>query len=332
MSAALGRVSARLCVFAGEKPHGLFHGMHGHHRMYRPFLMRCADEIDNPQIKEDPTVSELNVTQFFWLNVMVPACGEYILELGRDPAAEDWTNSTLYIAKAESNINFAWLCHFLHDAGFWVLDFHQQVRGNKSKELDTLWAEFFAVAHSGTAHKTQYVGMALLRVFWGQCLHPDLAAVYEAIRTIPTGSHDGCGVGWDHPIEALNHAIKSHVDMHVSETQIDAFVDNWAFIETVQAHLREILYAKRADRHWRGRNARADIEKLKQFFRDKIGSTWAEATRPCQTLKVTAGPDRAARAPWLEVAGVLSRRGNDACHVYIREYVTRMTPYFEWKP
>ena len=31
--------------------------------------------------------------------------------------------------------------------------------------IDLLWREFFASAHTDTAHKTQYVGMAILCVF-----------------------------------------------------------------------------------------------------------------------------------------------------------------------
>jgi hypothetical protein len=36
--------------------------------------------------------------------------------------------------------------------------------------------------HSGTANKTQYVPMAIMRVFWGQAMTADLDALY--LRTI----------------------------------------------------------------------------------------------------------------------------------------------------
>ena len=100
----------------------------------------------------------------------------------------------------------------MHDAAFLVLEFLDSVRGFDSRKLDVLWREFFASAHTGTAHKTQYVGMAILRAFWGQALEPDLDALYHAMRCIPSGTHDGCGVGWDWACELLNGAIKSHVD------------------------------------------------------------------------------------------------------------------------
>ena len=159
---------------------------------------------------------------------------------------------------------------------------------------------------------------------------PDLDALYHKIRTMPSGDHDGCGVGWDWAIEVFNHAIKSHVDTHVSEAQINNFVEDWAFVETVSAHLREIIYSNRADRHWRGRNVRADIEELKAFFRQSIGSTWAQATRPTSQLTVTRGADRS-MPPWEEVSRVMRRTGDDAPHIYIRNYVDRLTPYFDWQ-
>ena len=174
--------------------------------------MKCAVVLDNPSIKEDPTVSDYNKHRFFLLCIVTRAAGEYIVELVRDdPAAEDWHDPALFMAKIKDNVNFEWLCHFLEDCAFWVLDFLMSVRGNDSKGLDVLWREFYSAAHTGTAHKTQYVGMAILRVFWGLAMTGDLDKLYHNIRTCPSGKHDGCGVGWDWLIEGLNHAIKSPV-------------------------------------------------------------------------------------------------------------------------
>ena len=316
----------------GEAPHGLGHGLHGHWRMYKRFLMKAAQVLNNPQLKEDWGISELNVHRFFTLNVMTPACCEYIMELCEgDPDAEDWEDPRAFMAKADNNIDFAWLCHFLHEAAFWVLDFLQSVRGNESKNLDLLWREFFATAHSGTAHKVQYTIMAVMRVFWGQAMVPELDALYHAIRTIPTGDHDGCGVGWDWPIENLNGAIKSHVDTRVSEAQVRNFVADWALVETVQQDFRRIIDANSADRHWRGRDVRVDIEKLKAFFRATIGSTWAHATRHNTSPSVLLGETRTA-APWEEKARVMAQTGVAAPHAFIQSKVTNLTPFFPWCP
>ena len=63
--------------------------------MYKRFLMKLAAEIDNPQILEDWGISELNVHRFFILNVVTPACAEYVIELCRDPLAPDYTGRAI---------------------------------------------------------------------------------------------------------------------------------------------------------------------------------------------------------------------------------------------
>ena len=314
----------------GENPHGLFHGMHCQWRLYRPFLLKCAAELQNSQIVEDPTVSVYNVHRFFLLNIVMPATMEYLLEISDDPAAGDISDPGPFMAKAAANCNLDMLTHFLHDNAFWVLEFLQSVRANESKTLDVLWTEFFSSAHTDTAHKTQYVGMSILRVFWAEGLCDDLQALYHAIRTCPNGKHDGCGVGWDLTVEDLNGAIKSHVDLHVSETQISNFVADWPFLEAVQEQMRELLYANCAERHWRGRDVRKDIDTLKAFFRRAVGASWARASRPDSTMRVTVAGRNAGRKPWKEVQAVMARSGEAAPHKYIKKYVEEMTPFFPW--
>ena len=311
--------------------HGAFHARHCMWRLYKRFLLRCADEIDNQQVKEDPSVSDLNVTRFFQDSIVTRAAGEYILELGHDPAAEPWDDPDSYLPKAAQNINFAWLTHYLHDNAFYNLEFIDSVRSHKSRTIDILWREFFASAHTDTAHKTQYVGMSILRVFWGQALVGDLDELYHALHVVSANGGVGDGVGWDWAIELLNHAIKSHVGYHVSEEQIVNFLRDWPLLEAVLAQMQEIMYANRADRDWRGRDVDADVATLKAFFRKAIGSTWAQATRPTTVLKVVRGTERGTK-PWDEVRNVMARRDQDAPHAYIRNYVRRMTPYFEWRP
>ena len=312
--------------------HGFFHLMHCHWRLNRPFIMQCADVLGNKQVKSDPSVSDLNVSRFFLINILARAAGEYIVELCRDdPDADDWDDPGPFMAKASANVNFEYLVHFLHDNAFACMEFLDGVRGFDSHKLDVLWREFFASAHTDTAHKTQYVGMSILRVFWGQAMVPELDELYHAMRSMPSGEHDGSGVGWDWPIENLNGAIKSHVDMHVSEAQIEKFLLDWPMLEEVQRHMRDILYSNRAERHWRGRDVDADVAELKKFFREQIGATWAEAVRPNNVLTVTTGPKRNKR-PWEEIEAVMGRRGVDAPHAYIRNYVLEMTPYFDWQP
>ena len=316
----------------GEHPHGLFHVMHAQWRLHRQFLMWCAKKLDNPQIIEDPNVSVFNVHRFFFLHVVLRACVEYIREIAATPGSDDLDDPIPFMAKAEANIDFAWVCHFTMDAGFLVLDFLQSVRANDSHKLDLLWREFFASAHSGTANKTQYVPMAIMRVFWGRALIPELAQIYHAIRTIPSGAHNGSGVGWDWAVEMLNAAIKSHVQQRVSEEQIKNFVANWALLECVQNKFRELRAGDGSDANYlsHGIDATADVNKLKALFRDKIGSTWAEAIKPNTVSHVTDGPQRA-KQPWKEVKEVMERGGKDAPHRFIRSHVTVLTPWFSWQ-
>ena len=320
----------------GEHPHGVFHVMHGEWRLFKPFIMWCAAQLGNRQVIEDPNVSVFNVHRYFFLNTLTRACAEYINEIARTPGADDLDDPASFIRKADSNLDFAWICHFAHDAGFLVLDFLQAVRGavgnrESSRRLDLLWREFFASAHSSTANKTQYVPMAIMRVFWGSALVPALDDLYHRIRAIPSGSHDGCGVGWDWAVELLNLAIKDHVAGHVSEEQIREFVANWALLEAVQSRLYALRNQHRhANTLGHGPDVTRDVHRLLDIFRRVVGRTWAEATSRNSVPHVTEGPGRQTQ-PWREVRDVMQRAGRDAPHVYVRQYVTRLTPFFAWK-
>lgn len=315
----------------GEHPHALFHFLHAIWRLYRPFIMWCATKLKNEQVIEDPNVSVLNVHRFFFLNVLTRACAEYINEIAQTAGADDLDDPVPFIGKADANVDFAWICHFAYEGGFFILDFLQSVRANDSNTLDILWREFFASAHSGTANKTQYVPMAIMRVFWSNALVPDLKALYEEIRTIPSGTTAGCGVGWDWAVELLNAAIKEHVASRVSEQQIKTFVANWALLECVQARLRDLR-----ERNWNHTNLHAldatpDVTDLLEIFRVTVGRTWRAATSPNSNAKVTQGPKRQKR-PWVEVRHVMERGGTDAPHVFIRGHVHALSrQFFEWQ-
>ena len=64
------RAALTIIPIQGEAPHGLFHGLHCFWRLYRRFIMKAAAVIDNTQVKEDPGVSDLNVSRFFMLNIL----------------------------------------------------------------------------------------------------------------------------------------------------------------------------------------------------------------------------------------------------------------------
>ena len=304
--------------------------MHCEWRLHRQFLMWCAHAVANEQVIEDPNVSIFNSHRFFFLNVVTRACAEYINFVARLPGAEELSEPLAFMAKAEANRDFAWVCHFAFDAGFFVLDFLQSVRANDSKKLDILWREFFPSAHSGTANKTQYVPMSIMRVFWGRAMTADLSDLYHKLRTIPMSERYGSGVGWDMAIEMLNAAIKAHVNHFVSEAQVKHFVENWAMLECVQEHMRTLAYGagvQGARSHQP--DAGPDVTTLVNKFKEIIGTTWSQVTRNNNVSHVTSGPRRAG-VPWRETAAVMRRTGRDAPDAYIRRHVSQLTPFFVW--
>lgn len=141
--------------------------MHCHWRNYNGLIMWCASKLNNPQMTADPKVSDFNTHRHFFLEVVTLACSEYVLFIASQPGAETLDDPAAFIHKASANMDLAWVCNFLFDAGFHTLEFLQSVRSNDSHKLDLLWREFYASARCDAAHKTQYVPMAIMRVFWG---------------------------------------------------------------------------------------------------------------------------------------------------------------------
>ena len=309
----------------GEHPHGLFHVMHAQWRLYIRFLSWCAEITENEQVVNDPNVSVFNAHRYFYLHIVVRACAEYIIFIAGTPGADDLDDPARFIRKAEANADFSWVCHFLYDAGFLVLDFLQAVRANDSHKLDLLWNEFFASAHTGTAHKTQYVPMAIMRVFWGCAMTPDLHTLYHTIRTI-----DGCG--WDMAIERLNAAIKAHVHTHVSHTQVRDFLLDWALVESVTADLHTFLGSNpTAAQQEKVKNATPDVNKLVAALKKNIGDTWQKATAPKVQGTVLRGAARG-MPPWEEMRTVMLRRGREAPHAYVQQHVDELTAgFFNWQ-
>ena len=174
--------------------------------------------------------------------------------------------------------------------------------------------------------------MAILRVFWGTCLAPELDELYHKIRTAPTDAkHPGSNVGWDMLIEWLNHAIKKHVTAHITREQIEQFIRNWPFMESVRAGIRDVIYALRTDRDYRWRDADADVNTLKKFFRDKIGADWNSATRVNASPSILKQGMSTSR-PWLEVERKMGQRGVKAPHAFVAAALNRYTGFFPWMP
>lgn len=318
----------------GEAPHGVFHILHSGWRLYIRFLRVCAlclanqnpTSSINKQVRDDPTVSDLNNSLHF-LNRAARAATEYLVYLSGQggPAIDDidyWLNS------ANSNVDLAWLVHFLYDYAFLVLDFKRAVRASDSGHLDLLWREFLLIGHAKTSNKTQYCPMAIMAVFRSYTMHPQLKQLYDNIRAIPMSMREGARVGWDMPCEWLNLAITQGVKHAISEERISKFVAGFALTDANNQMLRDQFLDRRKVRQTKMKCIDADTLLLKTFFVDKIGRDWATASRrnDQSQLGITRG-----KLPWDEVLESARAGGKDSIACFVSDTVRRYTDtYYQW--
>lgn len=312
----------------GEAPHGTHHLHHADWRLYWPLIQVCAQHLDNKQAVKDPTVSDFNRTFYFRL-IMTRAVSEYINEIAA-AGGPDTDLAPQFVRAAEANLDLAWLVHWLYDGAFLVLQWKQSVRSNDSHTLDLLWREFLSLAKTSQAHKTHYAPMAVLRVFWGMAMTPKLSALYHSIRTLPMGEQPGTCVGWDHPCENLHRAITLGVSKFVSAERISRFIAQWPFLEMVSRGLRHIIWRMRGDRKCHMKDMDQDVQKLKELFRRKVGTTWAEASRPNTSRPQLIGAGWRGR-PWVAMQMMMNKQGSESLYNWMRSILDRYTGFFPWQ-
>ena len=268
---------------------------------------------------KDPTVSDFNRTFYFRL-IMTRAVSEYINEIAA-AGGPDTDMVPQFVRAAEANVDLAWLVHWLYDGAFLVLQWKQSVRSNDSHTLDLLWREFLSLAKTSQAHKTHYAPMAVLRVFWGMAMTPKLSALYHSIRTLPMGEQPGTCVGWDHPCENLHRAITLGVSKFVSAERISRFIAQWPFLEMVSRGLRHVIWRMRGDRKGHMKDMDQDVQRLKELFRRKVGTTWAEASRPNTSRPQLIGAGWRGR-PWVAMRMMMNKQGPDSLYNWMRSTVS----------
>ena len=318
----------------GEAPHGVFHILHAGWRLYIRFLRACALHLTNQnpkgginaQVRDEPTVSDLNNSLHFMNRVTKAAC-EYLTHLVRHggPAIDDPDN---WLNAANANIDLAWVVHYLYDFAFLLLDFKNAVRAGDSKHLDLLWREFILIGHAKTANKTNYCPMAIMTIFRSFAMDPQLLQLYENIRSIPMSTREGSKVGWDMPCEWLNLAITQGVKYGLSEERISKFVAGFALSDASNQLLREQFLDRNQLRATKMKSIDADSLKIKSFFMDKIGRDWATASRRNQEsrLGITRG-----KKPWDEVREAATAGGKDSIAEFVKETVRRYTlSFYTW--
>jgi hypothetical protein len=310
----------------GENPHGLYHFMHGDWRIWSPLLMRLAVVINNRQVKSDPTIVDFNTHQHF-LRIVIQALAEYVVEISQ--TGSHYSATPQFLKDSEQNLSFAYVVFFLYMFGFKYLDYRSAVRRNRSQHLDLLWRENLASMRTAKGNKTNYRQMAVILIYWGTALVGPLQAFYHNTRTVRwIMSH----VGWDMPIEKLNMWIKASVVANISEGQICQFIRRLNFMQHVMRGLRSLVFWRRARDTATPIDIRVDVDKVKDFLRGTIGTTYAAATLPSDVNLL--GVDMAdwgglrrprACAPFQQI-----RNAEGGYREYVRRQLVKLCPWHHW--
>jgi len=314
----------------GESPHGVHHFLHAVFRLFQPVIHVAQLIMKDTSVSSDPhCVKEFN-RALYLLCKITRAFSEYLLSL-RDAPSLDFPKQ--YIRLAESNIDLAWIVHFLYDGGFLVLDLKKCVRGNDSAGIDILYREFLRLAITGTANKTQYTQMSIMRVFWGRALHPELRKIYEGIRTLPMSDSPGSRVGWDMPCESLHKAISAGVKVRVSQARITNFIEHYPFMQHCQEICEQFLYQNYSPDDAFMKDMSLDVNALVGKLREKVGTTWQHASRPSNVSAIGIPANHGGPLPWEEIRTTMLRTGTDALPVIINRHLnTCLSSFYSFAP
>jgi hypothetical protein len=310
----------------GEAPHGKYHVMHGDWRLWAPLLMRLAKVVNNQFVKSDPIVSEFNEHEHF-LRIVVEACAEYVVEISR--TGSDYHHCAHFLAAAERNLSFAYVCFFLFLSGFKYAQMRTAIRKDDSKLLDKIWRENLATARTDLANKTNYSQMTVSLIYWGFALVEPLQTAFHNSRTLRwLYSH----VGWDVPIEQLNAWVKEAVVSNITEDSIKKFIRRLNFTHIVRRGLENVMYAfrKRDSEHLKPIDS--DKTLIKEFLRANIGSDYATATAPSDANLLGLdladwGGNRNPRgcSPWRQM-----ERAMQDYRDYVEKNVEKLFPWHHW--
>ena len=310
----------------GEAPHGKFHVMHGDWRIWAPLILKMAELLNNKQIAADPTVKQFNTHEHF-LRVLTRAFAEYVVEISR--TGTDYRHVTQFLQSAELNLSFAYIVFFLYLFGFKYVQMRTAVRHNDSKTLDKVWRENLSSSLTKTANKTNYSKMTISLIYWGYALVEPLQTAFHNTRTLRwIHSH----VGWDMPIEIMNSWIKSSVVANICKDQICKFIRRLNFTHVVVRGVLMITRAFRKPEPESLKNIDADVEKIKKFLREKIGTDFRTATKPSHEnllglhMKDWGGNQYPRRhTPWAQM-----ERAMVGYRKYVTRNVTKLSPWHHW--
>ena len=129
---------------------------------------------------------------------------------------------------------------------------------------------------------------------------PKLSHLYHQLRAVPLSEH--VYVGWDSPVEFLNGAITDGVSSLVSESRIEEFVANYAFMNHNYAALLDMLEISRPTRA-NMRDMDANVARMKDWLITHIGATWDAAVLANANSKL--GISTRGQPPWKEMRSAI---------------------------
>ena len=323
----------------GEHPHGTYHVLHGDWRIWWPLIEKAAAVLNNKQVKPDPNVSDFNESEHF-LRILTHACSLYVLEISR--TGTTYRLAPQFLAAADGNLSFAYVCQFLYLNAFKFRQMRDSVRTNDSKTLDLIWRENLASARAAKKHnavgeatsagKTNYALMSVILVYWGVALLEPLQTAFHNLRTVRwVHSH----VGWDMVVEMMNMMIKHSVVANITHDLIRKFIRRLNFTWVVHRGLDAIVKEHRQRDEATLKQIDTDVQLLLDWLRAGIGTTYAEATRPSDDNLLGLdlarwGGDRRAQdrrrgAPWKQ-----RERAMEDYDTYIKGKLGMYCPWHMW--
>ena len=303
--------------------------LHACHRGFAPFLLKCAQEIGNPAIIDDPAAVKHHNSHLYFHWVVIRAAAEYIYELSRGPGGADFEDVPAFVRACEANVDLSWVVHYLYDAGFLMLQFKQAVRALRNETMDLCWREFVTIAR--TSNKTMYGPLAIMQVYRAVALHPDMAALLRNIRCIPMSSHAGACVGLDTPCEWLHYDLTTSLTARVTEISIEEFIKDQPFLHTTTNGMRTALGTEKHDDVAKLKAMDADVATLKSMFRTKIGATWVQASRARTSSKLLSGTGARQTRPWKQYEKVHNQKGDDSTFAYVRRHLMTLAFSHVWQ-
>jgi hypothetical protein len=174
--------------------------------------------------------------------------------------------------------------------------------------------------------------MAVMRVYWSVALKAPLAQLCDATQTLPLSKHGGArNVGIDMPVENLNRDIKTDVSKRSMESIRD-YCKVRDFITTVGDGMDALMYANRKElKDALHKRVDDDVRMLKEFFRAKIGATFALATAPNSISLIGLKDRRGIVPPWKSMLEPAYDSGSGHYLAWVKMHVRDKAPWHVWR-